>query len=114
MSMYTQILETAIEERQPQTASSEAQALSELSQCRVRMNANLFNRGADWASTALANQIAFDVALIAFARSLGIACDPEAFEQPEVCRAELGRELASRGFPLDELDPKAWSRLEQA
>jgi hypothetical protein len=112
MSMYTQILGTAIEERQPHTASSEAQAFSELSQCRVRMNANLFNRGADWASTALAHQIAFDVALIEFARTLGIACEPEAFEQPEARRAELGRELASRGFCLDELNPKAWKALE--
>jgi len=112
--MYTQILETAIGERQSQTASSEAQVLSELSRCRVRMNSNLFNRGADWASTALANQIAFDVALIEFARTLGIACNPEAFEQPEARRAELGRELASRGFCLDELDPKAWSALEQS
>jgi hypothetical protein len=111
MSMYTHILDTAIEGRpRPKTVPTAAEALSVLSRCHARLNAaHPYDHGADWTSNALANQIAYDVALIELARCVGIACDAGAFEQPEVRRAELTRELAAHGFCLDELDQSVWS-----
>jgi hypothetical protein len=111
MSMYGQILDTVIAGR-PASALTAAEALSELSMCRARLNAmNPFERGADWTSIALANQIAYDVALIELAQCVGIAYQAGAFEQPEVRRRELNHELISRGFCPDELDELAWTAV---
>jgi hypothetical protein len=59
-------------------------------------------RPTEWAAIALANQVAYDVALIELARSAGIACDPDTFDQPELRRSELARELAARGVHVDQ------------
>jgi hypothetical protein len=49
----------------------------------------------------LADQVAYDVALIELARSVGLPCDPATFDQPELRRNELDRELAARGVHVD-------------
>ncbi len=54
------------------------------------------------APSALATQVAYDLALIRLARSVGLACQPNDFSQPETQRHELRRALASRGVHLDE------------
>jgi hypothetical protein len=114
MSMYAQILDAVIEGRQrPETALTAAEALSELSRCRAHLNSiNGYDRSADWTTIALASQVAHDVALIELARSVGIPCDAGAFEQPEVRRAELNRELISRGFRLGEPEEPVWIAVE--
>jgi hypothetical protein len=50
---------------------------------------------------ALASQIAYDAALILYARSLGIDCDPDRFGPPEDERQRIERVLAARGIPLE-------------
>jgi hypothetical protein len=61
----------------------------------------------DWTPTALA--VAYDIALIELAHSVGLDCDPRTFDQPECRRTELRRELISRGIRLDKLDQVAYS-----
>lgn len=104
MSMYTDILQTAIRQRQrPAKPPTVSDAMTELLDCQSHLClANALERSMDWTATALANQVAYDVALIELARSVGLTCEPRAFERPELCRTELIRELLARGLLLDE------------
>jgi hypothetical protein len=102
MSMYTEILHMAFE-RRPKAAGPPmvSEAVEELLECRSRLAVTRsLKRPGDWAASALANQVAHDVALIELARSVGLVCDPATFDQPELRRSELDRELAARGVDL--------------
>jgi hypothetical protein len=100
MSMYTDILHKAFEKRPgPADPPVVSEAVKEVLDCRSRLPLT-HSRTRDWAAGALANQVAYDVALIELARSVGIACDPATFDQPELRRNELDRELAARGVHL--------------
>jgi hypothetical protein len=101
--MYADILDSAFG-RRPGMASppTVTEAIKQLLDRRNRLAPTRpKERHADWAASALANQVAYDVALIELARSVGIACDPGTFDQPELRRHELNRELAARGVHLD-------------
>ena len=65
----------------------------------------------DWSSAALANQVAYDLALIDLARCLGLDCDPASFDQPQRRRIELEGELISHGIRLDEPEQQAEFRI---
>ncbi|MGA2305475.1 MAG: hypothetical protein ABSH29_14895 [Acidimicrobiales bacterium] len=109
MSMYTYILEAALRERpQPDARLATGDALVVLLECRRYLGSIASSdRSSDWGSTALANQVAYDLALIDLARSVGIFCDSTSFDQPQRRRIELERELSSRGIALDELGQQA-------
>jgi hypothetical protein len=115
MSMYTQILEAALREhRQPAIAPTVAEALGALLQCHTRLSSSgSLEREFDWSSTALAKQVACDIALIDLARSVGIACDAVDFDQPERRRNELIRKLVSSGIRLDEFDQQSADALRR-
>jgi hypothetical protein len=101
--MYADILDSAFG-RRPEMASppTVTEAIKELLDRRNRLApTRALERHTDWAVSALANQVAYDVALIDLARSVGIACEPDTFDQPELRRHELNRELAARGVQLD-------------
>jgi hypothetical protein len=102
VSMYADILDSAFLERPGTTSSlTVTEAVTELlDRWKKLTSTRAKERSIDWAATALANQVAYDVALIDLARSVGIACDPDTFEQPERRRNELNRELAARGVHL--------------
>jgi hypothetical protein len=104
MSMYIDILDTALRQRSRRVdVPTVAEAMAELLECRNRLGSmTTSGRGEDWTADALADQVAFDVALIELARSAGIECDPAAFEQPDRSRTELIRTLMARGLRLDE------------
>jgi hypothetical protein len=100
MSMYRQLLSAAIEERRPAAVeSTPAEALSTLFQCRDRLRS--WGKETDWTSRALADQVAYDIALIELARCVGIDCGIDTFDRPERRRLELTRELTARGIDLD-------------
>jgi hypothetical protein len=102
VSMYADILDSAFAERpgmkSPPTVTEAVKEL--LDRWKKLASTRAKERPIDWAATALANQVAYDVALIDLARSVGIACNPATFEQPELRRNELNRELAARGVHL--------------
>ena len=114
MSMYTHILEAAIRERpQADTGMTTGQALATLVECRHHLGAIASSeRGLDWSATALANQVAYDLALIDLARCVGLDCHPASFDQPQRRRVELEGELVSRGIQLDEPDERRSSASE--
>ena len=99
MSMYTHLLTAAVEQRLPAGEPTPAEALSTLLHCRDRLRS--WGKEADWTSTALADQVAYDIALIELARCVGIDCGLDTFEQPERRRLELSQELKASGIDLD-------------
>jgi hypothetical protein len=114
MSMYSNILEVAFRERsQSATGIATGEALAILFDCRQHLASTASSeRGLDWSSTALANQIAYDLALIDVARCVGLACKPSSFDQPQRRRIELEHDLMSRGVRLGELDRQSSSNSE--
>ena len=56
--------------------------------------------GGSSAIDALSDQIAYDVALIRYARCLGIACGPSEFDPPTRGRRIIERGIAERGAIL--------------
>jgi hypothetical protein len=111
--MYTHILDAALRERsQPDTGMTTGEALNVLFECRRQLDSVAPERGTGWSSTALANQVAYDLALIDLARCVGLDCDPGSFDQPQHRRIELEHELISCGIRLDELDQQGSSTSE--
>ena len=109
MSMYTYILEAALRERsEPDTPLTTDEAVAIVLDCR-RYLGSIASSGwsGDWGSSALSNQVAYDLALIDLARLVGIDCEATSFDQPQRRRIELERELASRGIALGELGQQA-------
>jgi hypothetical protein len=108
MMMYAQLIEAALERVGPfEEARTIGDVLSELIRCRNGLDANGRNGdAASWALHAVANEVAYDVVLIALARQFGIDCDPHAFDQPREERTRLEDAVAARGFVIDELDDR--------
>jgi hypothetical protein len=100
MSMYSHLLTAAVEERPAGAEPTPAETLSTLLNCRDRLRS--WGQGTGWTSAALADQVAYDIALIDLARCVGIDCGVDTFDQPERRRLELWRDLTARGIDLDQ------------
>ncbi len=101
-SIYIGLLEAVLDERESSpTPESASEALARLVQYRRKV---IWRRSAtgdpDWAAGALADQVAYDSALIVYARQAGIECDHRRFGIPGVERARIERLLEARGIPL--------------
>ncbi len=108
-SMYTKLLDAAL--REPTGADDSAaeantdDLLAEVLRRRRQMRASQpAPAGSGWAAGAVADQVAYDAALIRLARMLGIGCDVGRFATPEHERSTLEARLAERGFRLDALE----------
>jgi hypothetical protein len=105
-SIYVELIEAALSEReQLEPVPSASEALAQLVGCRRKViwsESPQIDQG--WAISALADQVAYDIALIRYARCIGIDCDPRHFGFPGAERRQIERMLASRGIPLDPLD----------
>ncbi len=101
-SIYVELLEATLGEREPSLRSlSASEALAELVRRRRRVvwtGSSPVER--DWAAAALADQVAYDSALIRYSRRLGIDCDPRRFGVPGPERQRIEHALESRGIPL--------------
>ncbi|HEY3941426.1 MAG TPA: hypothetical protein VGL60_02980 [Acidimicrobiales bacterium] len=105
MSIYTQLLRLGLEGTVASERSSAGGALVELLHASQRLGSLDESRArVGWAPVAVADQVAYDVALIRLSREVGIECDPAAFDPPEQERARLRRVLASCGVQLSELE----------
>jgi hypothetical protein len=102
MSIYAVLLDTVLHERQQQgPVLAPGERLAALLRCRSQLEASTYaSRGSDGVATAVADQLAYDVALIEFARGLGIDPDPRRFDPPQLERHRLEEALVLRGIAL--------------
>jgi hypothetical protein len=102
MSMYTQLLEAAVEARaMHDNADAIESPFAEASRCRRQLVvAASVGTDGDRTSAVLAHQVSYDISLMELARSVGIDCDPNEFDRPEQQRRKLEHALQTRGINL--------------
>jgi hypothetical protein len=111
MSMYTELLRQALDDADERFGElTSGQLLARLLRCR----SDLFEDASispdlHGGLSAVATQLAYDAALVGFARQLGITSSAESFDQSQRERARLERALSSNGVSLDHLDRQAHS-----
>jgi hypothetical protein len=113
VSIYAQLLDAALLERRlsgPPARSGDL--LAELLRSRAQLGGTLeksttANGESKTVAQALADQLAYDVALVEFARGLGVADQPSGFEPPGVARTRLEEALVLQGIPLSSLDGRS-------
>jgi hypothetical protein len=105
MSMYTQLLEAGLESyRISNSQSTTGEALAELLRCRARLGVSPADQsGPVDVLGSVSDELAYDIALIAVTRGLGISCNVRGFEQPQHERQILEIELSEHGVHLDQL-----------
>ena len=90
MSMYTRLLDAALEQRPPRHGgASRDNALDEVWRCGAELELGLPGGDVDTVSGVLALQVGYDVALLELAAVAGIDSGPSRFEQPERERDRL-------------------------
>jgi hypothetical protein len=105
MSIYAQLLDQALGQTHSHESSTTGDALAQVLQLRHRLGANRSGyTGVDWAPAAVADQLAYDVALIELCRRLGVEVNLSRFGQPQHERARLEQALVARGIRLGEFD----------
>ncbi len=112
MSIYARLLSDALSQRHSDGESSTtADTLAQLVKARDRLNINRSSyTESDWAPAAVADQLAYDVALIELARQLGIEVSLVRYSRPQPERTRLERAVVSRGIPLGEIEEPTGER----
>ncbi len=113
MSMYTQLLDAALDQRSPREPdTNRSEAVEEVRRCRVELEFGVSADGVDTVPAVLALQIGYDVALLELASAVGIESGPSWFEQPERERDRLCRALRDLGISIEEPTDQATDHLE--
>jgi hypothetical protein len=106
MSLYAELLDVALAETRSEGGDrTTGEALTELLRCRNDLDLRVAPGEPHRAADSIAIELAYDVALIGFARRLGIECGVIDFDQPAQGRAWIELALICRDSP-DELEPK--------
>jgi hypothetical protein len=100
MSMYAKLLNSALGTAgRPGPASTTEELVDELARCRARLPSGPSPATASGGvPAAVADQLAYDMALVELCRRVGLAYDVGAFDRPEEARARLEQALAGRGL----------------
>ena len=102
MSMYAQLLEAAVDQRSHHEAGgTERGALDEVVRRRRELEEGVPPGAPDTVPVVLAQQIAYDVALLELARAVGVETDPNRFAQPAAERERLECALCDLGISLE-------------
>jgi hypothetical protein len=104
MSIYERLLRSALEQSQSHESSTSGDALAQLLERRRSAGNCSSYSGPDRAPAAIADQLAYDVALIELSLRLGLEVDLTKFDQPRQERRRLEQALISRGVDLDEFE----------
>ena len=98
-SMYSDLLDAALSEvGRPDDGLRTRGSLAELLHYRRKLAEDAARTGPDWALQALADQLAYDVALIRLARRAGVRCSVRGFDRPEQERGRLEHDLERQGI----------------
>jgi hypothetical protein len=99
--MYSQLLEAVLSyEEDPEARARSQGPLADVLHLRHAMDRNAARTDPGWALQAVADQLAYDAALIRLARRRGLPADPAHFEAPERGRAALEEGLIAKGVNL--------------
>jgi hypothetical protein len=101
--MYSQLLEAVLaDEEDPEARPRSQGPLADVMRLRHAMDRRAAQADGDpgWAMQAVADQLAYDAALIRLARRRGIPTDPARFENPGQGRAEVEDALVAIGVDL--------------
>lgn len=100
--MYARLLDEVLEERHAQGSSTtRGERLVEVLRCRSRLMGGAPSKGRSNAgAVALADQLAYDAALMELAQGAGVDFDIRRFDQPLLGRGFLEEALVSEGVPL--------------
>jgi hypothetical protein len=101
--MYSQLLEAVLaNEADPEARPRSQGPLADVLRLRHAMDRRAAQSDGEpgWAMQAVADQLAYDAALIRLARRRGIPTDPARFEIPELGRAEIETALIAIGVNL--------------
>lgn len=103
MSMYAQLLTVALASEDPADGTADTDELvANVARARARLPADPTPAAISGdVPAAVADQLAYDMALIALCRHLGIDCDVGAFNRPEAARSRLEHALTSSGLLLE-------------
>jgi hypothetical protein len=103
--MYAQLLEAVLDfEQDPETRTRSQGPLADVLRLRHTMDRHASRGDPGWALQAVADQLAYDAALIRLARRRGITAAPLDFETPEHGRAALEDALVAKGVNLPRRD----------
>jgi len=99
--MYTQLLEAVLAyEADPDTQPRSQGPLADVVRLRHTLERHAARTDPGWALQAVADQLAYDAALIRLARKRGIPIGPADFDNPDRGRTELEDALISKGVNL--------------
>jgi hypothetical protein len=100
--MYNRLIEATLAvPTTPDGSVSSCRTLSEVVRCRRRLvSAEWREAGGPSVDAVLAGEVAYDVALIRYARSIRVDCDPRAFGWPHEERRKIEQRLESLGIRL--------------
>jgi hypothetical protein len=112
MSMYTRLLDAALEQRMSRDDASRDDALDEVRRCGAELEVGLPGGDVDTVSAVLAQQVGYDVALLELAAVVGIDSGPSRFEQPERERDRLRAALRDLGIRVDAADGRPTERVD--
>ncbi len=101
VSIYSQLLVAAFGSAQQVDGSQDvAQLVADLTSCRARLpevESPLAASGG--VPAAVADQLAYDLALTALCRHASVAFDVAEFDRPATARARLEQALSDKGYP---------------
>ena len=99
--MYTQLLEAVLaNEADPATRSRSQGSVADVVRLRHVIERHAARTDPRWALQAVADQLAYDAALVRLARKRGIVAGPDTFTNPERGRAALEDALIAQGVEL--------------
>ncbi|HWF17066.1 MAG TPA: hypothetical protein VG244_12850 [Acidimicrobiales bacterium] len=112
MSMYTRLLDAALEQRPHHAEPNRDGALDEVRRCRIELEVGRPHGDDDAVSAVLALQVGYDVALLELAAVMGVDSRPSMFEQPERERNRLRTALLDMGITIDAPDYAVTERVD--
>jgi hypothetical protein len=101
--MYAELLEAVLSDETDTSAPIPARSpgpLAELVRLRHVLEKHAARTDPGWALQTVADQLAYDAALVRLARKRGIPCELDSFAVPEQGRANLEQALIERGVNL--------------
>jgi hypothetical protein len=103
--MYAQLLQALLsDDTEPpppvQGTGHPAGPLAELIRLRHAMEKHAGHNSQGWALQAVADQLAYDAALVRLGRKRGVPVDLEVFDVPERGRAQLEQAMIDKGVNL--------------